>query len=288
MTKTLLGVDIGGTNIKIAAFDASSYELLQKEMIPTEADHGFTDVLDRTLTLIEKFKTEDMQSIGVCVPGPVEQPKGILLRAPNIPGSEHFNVKAHLEKKLGTDVAIGNDARCFTLGEATLGAGKGHAVVCGVTIGTGVGGGVVVDGKILGGAHGFAGEIGHMLLRPGEPPYKTDDRRGTIEQFLSGTAFAERCKAAASPDDYLQGDACAFLHPEIFKEIAWLCTNVTHAYDPSIIIFGGSTGKALKPHLKTIEKELGNWLLPPVPAPKLAIAEREHPGALGAALLSRM
>jgi glucokinase len=222
------------------------------------------------------------------VPGPVEQPEGVLVRAPNIPKSEHVKLKSILSKELGLDVAVENDARCFALGEAMLGAGKGHKVVFGITIGTGVGGGLVVDGKIYGGAHGFAGEIGHMLLMPGEPPCETDDKRGTIEQFLSGTAFAERCKAAATPDDYLKGEACAFLHPEIFKEIAWLCTNVTHAYDPSVIVFGGSTGKALKPHIKAIEKELKRWLLPPVPSPLLAIAEREHPGALGAALLSRM
>lgn len=287
MTKTVLGVDIGGTNIKIASFDAASFDIVEKAMVPTEAEKGFANVLDRVVELIQKHRTKDTQSFGVCVPGPVEQPAGVLVRAPNIPESQGVRVKTILEQALGTAVAVGNDARCFTLGEATLGAGKGHRVVCGVTIGTGVGGGVVMDGHIVDGAHGFAGEIGHMLLRPGEPPYTSDDKRGTIEQFLSGTAFAERCKAARSPNDYLAGKTCAFLHPEIVKEIAWLCTNVTHAYDPSIIVFGGSNGKALKGHLKAIEQELTHWLLPSVPAPILAIAVREHPGALGAALLSR-
>lgn len=288
MTKTLLGVDIGGTNMKFASFDAMTRDIVRKQIVPTEAERGFSDVLERAVAVMETFRDEETQAIGVCVPGPVQQPEGTLLRAPNIPGSEGINLKKILEAKLRTSVAVGNDARCFALAEALLGAGKGHSVVCGITIGTGVGGGVIVNGSILGGAHGFAGEIGHMLLRPGEPPYATDDHRGTIEQFLSGTAFAERCKAASSPDDYLQGEACAFLHPEVFKEIAWLCTNVTHAYDPSIIVFGGSTGKALKPHLGAIEKELRKWLLPPTPPPVLAIAQREHAGALGAALLNQI
>jgi glucokinase len=145
-----------------------------------------------------------------------------------------------------------------------------------------VGGGLVVDKKVYEGANGFAGEVGHMLLQPGNPPFPTDDKRGEVEQFLSGTAFAERCKAALSPEDYLNGEACAFLHPNIYKEVAWLCTNITHAYDPSIIIFGGSMGKALKPHVKKIEEELPHWLLPSVPAPVLAFAEKEHPGTFGA------
>ncbi len=286
MSRILLGVDIGGTNIKLATFDAKTHKLLQKEMIDTDAEKGFHDVLTRAVSLVEKYLSPEVESVGLCVAGPVQQPEGILLRAPNIPGSENIAVKKILEEHLKLPIAVGNDARCFTLAEAVLGAGKGHRVVCGITLGTGVGGGLVVDGKIYDGTHGFAGEIGHMLLRPGQPPFKTDDTRGSVEQFLSGTAFAQRCTEATSPSDYLQGETCSHLHNDIFREVAWLCANVTHAYDPSMIIFGGSTGKALKPHVQQIEKELSQWLLPSVPCPKLAFAEREHPGALGAALLS--
>ena len=286
MTSSAIGVDVGGTNIKIAVFDASTFEILKSETVPTEAVKGFAHVLNTVVSLVERFKTEEALPIGVCVPGPVLQPEGRLLRAPNIPGSENIALKDELEKRLGQVVAVDNDAHCFALTEAVLGAGKGHRVVSGITIGTGVGGGLVVDGKLFYGGHGFASEVGHMLLMPGKPPYETPDKRGDVEQFLSGTAFGERCKAAQSPDDYLQGAVCEFLYPEIFQEVAWLCTNVTHAYDPSIIVFGGSTGKALKPHLGSIAQELTKWLLPSVPVPKLATAERQHPGALGAALLA--
>lgn len=286
MNPRVLGVDVGGTNIKAALFDAATLDLLSSETIPTQAEKGFTSVLDRLAELATTLTNGDHLPVGVCVPGPVLQPEGVLLRAPNIPGSEQVALRSELESRFGRPVAVDNDAHCFALAEAIHGAGKGHRVVSGITIGTGVGGGLVVDGKLFYGAHGFASEVGHMLLRPGEPPYETSDRRGDVEQFLSGTAFGERCKAAQSPDDYLQGAACAFLYPEIFKEVAWLCTNVTHAYDPSVIVFGGSTGKALKPHLGSVEAELKKWLLPSVPTPKLAVAERQHPGALGAALLA--
>ena len=284
MSTALLGVDIGGTNVKIASFDSQSFELLTSEVVPTEAERGFLDVLDRVTALVDRYRTPDTKSVGLCVPGPVLQPEGILLRAPNIPASENIAVQQLAEDAFGLHVSLGNDAQCFTLAEAILGAGKGQKVVCGVTIGTGVGGGLVIDGTIFHGAHGFAAEVGHMLLKP---PFETTDKRGEVEQFFSGSAFAERCKAASSPDDYLNGEACSFLHPDIFREIAWMCTNISHAYDPSIIVFGGTTGKALKPHLEAIAKELKQWMLPSVPLPLLAVAERQHPGTLGAALLSR-
>ena len=192
-----------------------------------------------------------------------------------------------LSEKFFGVVEVENDSRCFTLAEAVQGAGKDKRVVVGVTMGTGVGGGIVCEGKIFRGEHGFAGEIGHMLLRPGEPPYPTKDTRGEIEQFFSGTAMGKRCEAANKPEEYLEGQACSFLHPHLFREIAWMVTSLTYAVDPSIIVFGGSAGLALKPHLQDIRAELKNWLLPHTPMPELATATCKNPGTLGAALLLR-
>jgi predicted NBD/HSP70 family sugar kinase len=125
-----------------------------------------------------------------------------------------------------------------------------------------------------------------MLLQPGQPPYPTPDSRGEVEQFLSGTAMRHRCTAAKRPEEYLEGEVCSFMRPDIFREVAWLCVNLTHLLDPSVIIFGGSSGKALKPHFKEIEKEFKKWSLPGSFAPVLAVSSLEHPGALGAALLT--
>ena len=122
---------------------------------------------------------------------------------------------------------------------------KGHSVVVGITLGTGVGGGIVIDGKIFTGAHGYAAEIGHMLLRPGETPYPMEHPRGDAEEFLSGTAMGKRCKAAENPQEYLEGSVCSFLQPQVFEEVAWLCTSLTHLLDPSVIVFGGSAGERL-------------------------------------------
>lgn len=283
----LIGLDIGGTNIKLVVLDATSLRVLSSEMIPTEAQSGLDHVLERAASLVKKIVKPGATHIGVGIAGLVRQPEGVLYRAPNITHSTDAKVKQILTKHLGVTVAVANDAQCFSLAEAVLGAGKDHRVVCGITVGTGVGGGLIVEKNIFFGANGFAGEVGHMLLKPGQPPKGADDERGDAEQFFSGTALHKRCDKAENPDDLLHGTACAFLHPDIFCEIAWLCTSLTYAYDPSIIIFGGTTGKALKPHLPSIAKELKKWLLPATPVPMLAASTMEHAGAIGAALLTR-
>ena len=206
---------------------------------------------------------------------------------PNIPGAAGANPARWLSKKIGLPVTIENDARCFAYAEALLGAGKGKRVVLGVTLGTGVGAGIVIDGELFYGARGFAGEVGHMLLQPGTPPFETADKRGEVEQFLSGTALGKRCTQAKSPQDYLDGPACDFLHADLFREIAWLVVNVMHLVDPSIVVFGGSVGKALKPHLPAIREELKRWLLPGITPPELACRTLLHSSVIGAALVAR-
>ena len=177
-------------------------------------------------------------------------------------------------------VSAENDANAFALAEAKSSEYSTKGVVVGITMGTGVGGGVVVDGKLFRGAHGFAAEIGHMLLKPGEPPFDTSDKCGDIEQFLSGTAFGKRCEAASRPEEYMEGEVCAFIRPEVCKEVAWMCVSLNSLLDPSLIIFGGSAGKALRPHLAEIQKEMKQWSLPNIPLANLAIASLDDAATL--------
>ncbi len=286
MSGTILGVDVGGTKSSISRYDATTWALQVHERLPTKASRGWDAVYEDIVALIERMRQPDTVGVGVGVPGLVRQPEGIVVRMPNIPGSNDIPLLKLLTERLKMRVAIDNDANCFALAEAQNGAGKGERVVIGITMGTGVGGGVVIDGNIFHGGRGFAGEIGHMLLVPGQPPYDTDDQRGDVEQFLSGTAFSKRCVAAQRPQDYLEGQVCSFLQPHVFREVAWLCSSLTHAFDPNVIVFGGSAGKALRPHLPKVEEELKRWLLPGTPLPRLAGEQTEHASTLGAALLT--
>ena len=282
---TIIGVDLGGTKIAAARYDQKNWEQQAADRIETHADEGFLHVFNDMIQLIDSLRTEDTVGIGIGVPGLIHQPKGEIQVTPNIPGSEGFPLKQEVRKRTGLEVAVDNDVNCFALAESKLGAAKKHSVVVGIALGTGVGGGIIIDGKIFQGANGYAAEIGHMLLVPGQPPYETDDKRGEIEQFFSGTAMGKRCENAASPDEYLNGETCSFMHKSIYQEVSWMCTNLIHLLDPSIIVFGGSAGHALAPHFEKIKEELMNWLLPGTPVPQLKLAELKNAGTMGAALL---
>ncbi|MEI8230101.1 MAG: ROK family protein [Candidatus Peregrinibacteria bacterium] len=282
---SILGIDLGGTKIAGTRYDATHWAVLEERKIDTHAGKPFADVVTDILAFIKTLRKEDTTSIGIGVPGLIERPTGKILTLPNIPGAENFALQEYISTQTGLPTVVENDSNCFAIAEALQGAGKGHDIVIGITMGTGVGGGIVINGKLFHGSHGFAAEIGHMLLCPGKPPYETTDKRGDVEQFLSGSAMGKRCTAAKRPEDFLKGEVCAFLQPEVVQETAWLCASLTHLMDPSIIVFGGSAGQALKPHLSKIEQELPKWILPNAPMPKLAIAELKDAGTRGAALI---
>ncbi len=283
-SSSIIGVDIGGTKTAIGLVDALTKEILQIEMIPTNASRGFPAVIADVLAVIIRMRRPDTVAIGLGVAGLIDRVAKRIVKLPNIPGAEGSDPRSDLARSTGLPVMIENDAHCFAFAEAILGTGKGQSVVVGITLGTGVGGGIVVDGKIFEGAHGFAGEIGHMLLMPGTPPFGTTDRRGEVEQFLSGTAMGKRCEAAKKPEEYLEGEVCGFMQPEVIREVAWLSASLAHCIDPSVIVFGGSAGQALRPHLPKIREELTRWMLPGVPAPRLEVSSLKHAAILGAAL----
>ncbi len=281
---TVVGVDLGGTKTAVALIDAKTKEILSVESFETQAHEGFAVVLEDIVAAIQKHRRDDTVAVGLGVPGLVDRVSRKIITMPNIPHAEGTDPRAIIAKRTGLPVSVDNDARCFAYAEALLGAGKDESVVIGVTLGTGVGGGLVVNGRLFEGAHGFAAELGHMLLMPGRPPYETADKRGEVEQFLSGTAMGRRCEAAKRPEEYLEGEVCGFMQPQVFREVAWLVTSLAHLVDPSVVVFGGSAGRALKPHLPAIEAELKLWMLPKMPLPRLAIGSLKNAAVLGAAL----
>ena len=282
---SVIGVDLGGTKIRIARYDLKTWEMQAAEEQMTHANQEFPHVMDDMVKLVEQLCARETLGVGFGLPGLILQPSGVIHRMPNIPGGENVPFRMEMQKRLKLPITVENDVNCFTFAEALHGAGKGKRVVVGIAMGTGVGGGIVIDGKLYHGEHGFAAEVGHMLLRPGEPPYKTEDRRGEVEQFLSGSAMGKRCSEAKRPEEYLQGEVCTFLQPTIFREVAWLCVNLIHLLDPSIIVFAGSAGRALTPHLENIRAEIAQWILPGTPLPPLAVAALKDAATRGAALL---
>lgn len=283
---SVLGIDLGGTKMTIVRYAGRA---LKEEETKTLSTSGkpFSVIVEEMLDLIQQFRTADTKAIGIGVPGLVNSEDGCILTMPNIADGDGYPLRETLRKKTGLTVSVENDSACFTLAEAEKGAGKGYRIVIGITMGTGVGGGIVMDRKIFRGNHGYSAEFGHMLLRPGDPPLGQSEGRGEIEEYLSGTALLRRCPAAKNPVDLLSGPTCASLHSAVIQEVAWMVANLTHCIDPGIIVFGGSAGHALKPHLPAIRKELKKWMLPGSRLPSLAIGSLSNAGTLGAALLTQ-
>jgi glucokinase len=187
-----IGVDLGGTNLRIAAVDETGH-FLHSLCAATEVAHGRDSVLDEMSDAIRNLArqfgaTHKLVGIGIGIPGIIDLATGTLHSASNLPGWENYPVKRDLESRLGVPVLLENDANCAALGEQWLGTGCNVKDLCMITLGTGVGGGFVIDGKPWHGVLGMAGEIGHMTVFPDGLPCACGNY-GCLEQYASATAI---------------------------------------------------------------------------------------------------
>lgn len=203
MKKYGFGVDIGGTTCKIGLFETSGI-LLDKWEIKTNTENDGASILDDVAASIqeklekENISREDVQGVGVGVPGPVTG-DGTVLQCANL-GWGVVNVAEEFGKKSGFPVKVGNDANVAALGEMWQGGGKGHSNVVMVTLGTGVGGGIIVDGRIVAGAKGAGGEIGHMMVNENETDTCGCGKKGCLEQYTSATGIVRMAKHKLAED----------------------------------------------------------------------------------------
>jgi len=194
-----VGVDLGGTNLRIAAVDAAG-ALLEKVSLPTRAQQSRESVIREMCRAIQVLTAKlggagRLAGIGVGVPGILYLETGTLRQSPNLPGWENFPVRQEIETLLGTRVWLDNDANVAALGELWLGAGRGTSSLCMLTLGTGVGGGLVLDGKIWHGFLGFAGELGHMVVAEHGVRCPCGGQ-GCLETESSATAIVRKAREA--------------------------------------------------------------------------------------------
>ena len=191
MKNFAIGVDLGGTNLRIAAIDDQG-TLVEKVTLGTKVslgrDHVIDDMCQAIEHVLEKYKNSaTLLGIGIGVPGIIDSQSGLLRESPNLPGWADYPVSAEIERRLKTVVILENDANVAALGEKWLGAAKDYDSMAMLTLGTGVGGGLVQNGSIWHGANGMAGEFGHTTVEPDGHPCKCGNR-GCLEQYASATA----------------------------------------------------------------------------------------------------
>ena len=201
MTNYSIGVDLGGTNLRIATIDEHG-NVLEKVTLGVRVTQGrdlvVEDMCGAIQAAIAKFQAiGPLQGIGIGVPGIIDMAKGTVHESPNLPGWDNYPVRDKIEKRLGTPVILENDANSAALGEMWLGASRGVEDMAIITLGTGVGGGMVLRGRVWHGATGMAGEFGHMTVEP-DGALCLCGNRGCLEAYSSATAILRMAREAVA------------------------------------------------------------------------------------------
>lgn len=313
-----LGVDLGGTNIGTAAVMEGKILAYQKSN--TKASKGPDVVIERIEKTVHKVADElncspaDFPALCIGAPGAVNLETGMVNDAPNL---DWFDVPlgSVLEKNLGLPVFVDNDVNVGVLGEFTHGAGKGSKHMVGIFVGTGIGGGVIINGEMHYGGRGSAGEIGHMVVQPGGRVCGCD-RQGCVEAYASKTAIAAaiREQIDAGKDSYLKKfltkhkdkplssnlieEALLAKDPvtsEVIEEAQYflgiLTANLVNVLDPEVVVFGGGLVEQLgEPFLVSIRETAISHYLQQTDAEKVKIVPSrlgDHAGTIGAAEAAR-
>jgi glucokinase len=298
MTERYLGLDLGGTNIKIAVIEdvgGDEPKVLFDSKVRTGAAHGPEHVRDRLISVGRETAQEfgPFTAVGLGVPGLFDADTGIIELFPNLPGPwKGFSLRDEVGAGIGAPAAIINDARAFTLAEGTIGAGKDADIMLGITLGTGIGGGVMMHGRIHSGSFGTAGEFGHQTVEP-HGPICGCGNRGCLESVAKGSAIAKAAGVKNAEAAYAAakaGDPAALkaTHDASFYMAIGISNAVTLIGLDTVVLGGGimSAGDLVLDPLRAALKERVTL----VPVEDIRIVKAAlggKAGAIGAALAGK-
>jgi glucokinase len=272
----IVGVDLGGTNIVVGAMPEDGSREYGVRSLPTRSEQGSESIVDRMVELIETciavtcaeagITRAHFAGVGVGAPGPLDRERGVVVVAPNL-GWQDFPLRALIAERVGLEATLDNDANCATLGEAWTGAARGARSVVGITIGTGIGGGLILDGRLYHGASDVAGEIGHMTIDTSGRRCKCGNY-GCLEAYASGPNIAQRAREAIESGevsllpDLVAGDLTRItaqtvydandrgdaLAREVVRDTARFLgagiANLLNVFNPEVVVIAGGVTQA--------------------------------------------
>ena len=314
MDRYVIGLDVGGTNMRGALLDGNE-EQVDELKIPSEADKGVERLMDNIFDFIDKIRGgKKIYGVGMGIPGIMDSKDGIITEAPNIPEVKDYPVRKVLSERLGGDIKliIENDANMAALGEWRKGAGEDVDSMIMLTVGTGLGGGIVLDGELWSGAHGMGGEIGHMTINHEGPKCKCGSYgcletyssanaiRRMVSEILSDTSapttLTETLKGASRGDiprlvmeAARSGDRDAItIWKEVGKGLGIAIASLQNVFDVDMIVIGGGVANAWDLFIGAAQEEAKNRGFR-APMEKLSIKKSllgDDAGILGAGYLA--
>lgn len=306
-TDAVIAVDIGGTQVRVALF--RDERLHQRAALPTDVRGGPSGVMDQIDALIEQVAAKDdrktITGIGLSLAGPIDTESAVVTRIPTLPGWDGLPVAQALSERTGLPARVENDGIAATLGEWRYGAGRGVSNIVYLTVSTGIGGGAVVDGRLLHGRKGIAGHLGHMRMAQ-EGSTCSCGTVGCFEALASGSALSQRAAATADMSDHLAGIAqsravdardvfegaragdshCLHLVGEEAMYLGQGITSVIHIFSPDRVVMGGGVSNAfdqLEPGIHDVIRRDAMTPFRTVPVVKSALGDDS--GLFGAARL---
>ncbi|MFM8658453.1 MAG: ROK family protein [Candidatus Nitrosotenuis sp.] len=283
-----IGIDLGGTKIEGISLD-ENLNVIQRKRITTNQQNGYRHIVDSIVSLTNELSRNISDySVGICTPGAISKKTG-LIKNSNTQCLIGMPLKEDLQKALGKKITMENDANCFAMAEAKLGAGKEFDVVFGVIMGTGVGGGIVIDGKIHNGRTNIAGEWGHHKLHHnGNACYC--GKHGCVETYISGPALEKRWieltgKVQSLPEIIKNLDDGQKWKLEFLDNFGIGLANVIDILDPDVIVLGGGLSNIEFLYTQGKQSVYDNVFSDAIDTPILQNKLGDSAGVFGAALL---
>ena len=276
MKRLYIGIDIGGTSMVAARFSES--EMLDRAEVSTGAQRPAREIMESLFEAIDQVLTDEVVGIGIGMPGFMDTETGEILRINNIPSFNGFSIKQAVEKRFKLPTFQNNDANCFALGETWYGAGKGFTNLVGVTLGTGLGGGIIINRKIHTGLVGGAGELGCVPFRG-----------GIVEDLCSAALFANKYNKTGAElyNEAKSGHKESLMvFDELARNIGELLNIVMYILAPEAFVIGGSVAKAWEFLEKPLREEVDKFPVDLISQKvKLLPAQLDNAGLYGAAAL---